>query len=129
MISCKIVALKLYANGNAVDSRGSYTISAYAEKTYGENKATVFVIPSVYLAVSDTLVSREYSNKEFLYALFDELYGAENMPYGCRAVLVDTSTLENLKLGTARLYTAMIMALPAAIAIVGAVVVIRRKHR
>jgi hypothetical protein len=120
---------ELYADGSAVDSEGSYCISAYAEKDFDGKKGTVFVIPSVYLAVSDTLVSREYSNKEFLYALFDEFYGAEDMPYGCRAILTDTTTLENLKLGTARLYTAMIMAIPVALAVVGAVVIIKRKHR
>lgn len=120
---------ELYANGEPVNSDGTYCISAYSERDVESGKATVFVIPSVYLAVSDTLVSRGYSNKEFLYALFDEFYGAENMPYGCRAILLDTTTLENLKLGTAKIYTAIIMAVPVAIAIVGAVIIIKRKHR
>ena len=119
----------LYADGSIVDSEGDYCISAYTEKDFDGKRGTLFVIPSVYLAVSDTLVSREYSNKEFLYALFDEFYGAEDMPYGCRAVLIDTTTLENLKLGTAKIYTAMIMAIPMIFAVAGAIVVIKRKHR
>ena len=44
-------------------------------------------------------------------------------------MLYDTATLENLVMGTARIYTAVIMAFPVAIAAVGAVVIIRRKNR
>lgn len=120
---------EIYVNGNPVDSEGSYCLSAYSERQNEKGKATVFVIPSIYLAVSDTLVSRGYSNKDFLYALFDIFYDAEDMPYGCSAVLLDTTTLENLKLGTAKIYTALIMAVPLLIAVAGAVVIIKRKHR
>ena len=118
------------ADGKTVGSDGNYVLCAYSEKT-GESgaKSSVLVVPSVYLAVSDTLVSREYANKEFLYSVFENLYGAKSMPYGCRAILLDTTTLENLRLGVANAYTAALLAIPVIIGIVGAAVIIRRKNR
>jgi hypothetical protein len=81
------------------------------------------------MTVSDALVTNGYSNKDFMYSLFDYLYGAENMPYGCQSVLYDSSVLENLTMSTANIYTAIVLAVPAIIAVFGAVVVIRRKNR
>ena len=46
-----------------------------------------------------------------------------------RTILYDTETLENLTMGTAKIYTALIMLIPAAAALVGAVILIRRKNR
>ena len=37
--------------------------------------------------------------------------------------------LENLTMGKARLYTAIILAIPAALAVVGTITIIRRKNR
>ena len=87
------------------------------------------VVPSIYISVADALITNGYANKEFLFASFEYLFGAKGMPYGCRAVLYDTQTLENLTMGTARLYTAIILAIPTAIAVVGSVIIIRRKNR
>jgi hypothetical protein len=64
-----------------------------------------------------------------LYSLFENLFGKKGMPYGCSVVRADTSILENLTMGTARIYTALILAVPAALAIIGAVVVVKRKNR
>jgi hypothetical protein len=50
------------------------------------------------------------------------------MPYGCNTVYYNTEVLENLTMGKARLYTALIMAVPTALVAVGAVVVTRRKN-
>ena len=89
----------------------------------------IFVIPSIYLSASDALVSRGYSNKDFVYAVFDDFFGSDTPPYGCKPILYDTETLENLTMGTAKIYTALIMLIPAAAALVGAVILIRRKNR
>jgi hypothetical protein len=51
------------------------------------------------------------------------------MPYGCRSVIYNEQILENLTMGEARTYTAFILAIPVIIAIVGAVILIRRKNR
>lgn len=120
----------LEADGSTVSRAGSYCVAAYSELTSESGGVSkIFVIPSVYVAVSDALVSRGYSNKDFMYSLFENLYGAEGMPYGCKAILYSTSTLENLKMGTARIYTAVFMLIPAAIAVTGAAVIIKRKNR
>ena len=107
-------------------SQGVGKITDITKKKFKEQMLTYYVI---YLAVSDSLVTNGYSNKDFIYSIFDEFYGAENMPYGCNFVVYSSQTLENLTMGAARLYTILVMAIPAAIAIVGAVVIVRRKNR
>ena len=86
-------------------------------------------IPSVFIAAADAMVTNGYSNKDFLYSVFDVYYGMGDMPYGCNSVVYDTEMLENLTMGTVRWYTAAIFAIPAVIAVVGAVVIVRRKNR
>ena len=113
------------ADGKTTATGGSYCIAAYNEIGNGK----IMVVPSIYISVSEALVTNGYANKEFLFASFENLFGAKGMPYGCRAIIYNTETLENLTMGTARLYTAMILAIPAAIAVTGAVVIIRRKNR
>ena len=109
-----------------MNTDGSYPIAAYSTTSGG---GSVIVIPSVYASVSSALVTNGYANKEFLFAVFEEICGAEGAPYGCNDILYDTETLENLTMGTARAYTALIIAVPTALAIVGGVLIIRRKNR
>ena len=119
-------------NGGVVTKTGgSFPVAAYNTVTSADGKETgnIFVVSSIYMTVSDALVTNGYSNKDFIYSLIEYLYGAENMPYGCQSVLYDSSVLENLTMSTANLYTAIVLAVPTAIAILGAVVVIRRKNR
>ncbi len=122
-------AAVLEAGGATVSSQGPFCVAAYAEVSSEEATAKIFVIPSIYLAVSDALVTDGYSNKDFVYSLLDEFFGAENLPYGCNTVMYDTQMLENLKMGTAKLYTAVIMLVPVAVAAVGVVVIVRRRTR
>lgn len=122
-------AAVIEAGGETVSSEGPFCVAAYAEIASERSTAKIFVIPSIYLAVSDSLVTDGYSNKDFVYSLLDEFFGAENLPYGCKPVLYDTQMLENLTMGTARLYTALVMLVPAAVAAVGVVVILRRKTR
>jgi hypothetical protein len=70
-----------------------------------------------------------YANGDFLYALFDDFYGRDGMPYGCDVIRADTTILENLTMGTARIYTALILAVPVAVAVAGAVILVKRKNR
>ena len=121
---------RLEAGGSVTSREGGYTVAAASEHiTESGEVARIFVVPSIYLAVSDSLITNGYSNKDFIYSIFDVFYGAENMPYGCNSVVYSSQTLENLTMGTARLYTILVMAIPAAIAIVGAVIIVRRKNR
>ena len=119
-------------NGGVVTKTGgSFPVAAYntVSSASGDERGSLFVVSSIYMTVSDALVTNGYSNKDFIYSLFEYLYGTENMPYGCQAVLYDSNVLENLTMSTANLYTAIVLAVPAVIAVFGAVVVIRRKNR
>ena len=120
----------LEAHGKTVDSEGNYAIAAYSD-TILENgeRAKLVVVPSIYLAVSDALVSQGYSNKDFVYALFEKYFESGTAPYGCNDVLYLTDTLENLTMRSARIYTAVIMSIPLALAVVGTVVIVRRRHK
>ena len=118
------------SGGAVTDNGGSYPVAAYSTKmgSTGED-SKIFFIPSVYLAATDAMVTNGYANKDFLYSLFDELFEQGDMPYNCNSLIYDDQTLENLTMGTARLYTAVLIALPVLILAVGAVVLIRRKNR
>lgn len=118
-----------YAGGRKIDSLGNYCVAATAPVRGEHAEGRIVVVSSVYLTAADALISKGYANKNFLFSLVEEFTDSERLPYNCRAVLYDTATLENLVMGTARIYTAVIMAIPAAIAVVGAVVIIRRKNR
>ena len=70
-----------------------------------------------------------YANKDMIYALFDSFFGSQTPPYGAAVLTVGSSTLEHLTMREARLYTALLLALPVALAICGAVLTLRRKNR
>lgn len=120
----------LEAHGGTIDTSGRYAIAAYSDVTLGGGaSAKIFVVPSIYLAVSDALVSRGYSNKDFVYALLEKYFESGTAPYGCNDVIYETDTLENLTMRSARIYTAVIMAIPVVLAVVGTVVIVKRRQR
>jgi hypothetical protein len=120
----------LYAGGGETDGGGSYDVAAIATHTGPTGKTgTVFVVPSVYLTASDGMVSGGYSNRLFLYSLFENMHGLENLPYGCKTVYYSDSILEGLTMQTARIYTAIILSVPVILSIIGGVIIIRRKNR
>ncbi len=118
------------AGGETVDREGSYPIAAYSTKeNTGKRDGKLVVIPSIYLTATDAMITEGYSNKDFLYSLFDVYFEKGEMPYGCNSILFDSGILENLTMGTARLLTAAMIALPIVIACVGLAVTVRRKNR
>jgi hypothetical protein len=118
-----------YAGGDVTDNAGNYTIAAAATKTVGDKEASLFVLPTAYITATDAFISESYSNKDFLFSVFEVLFGANPAPYGCNQLLYDTQMLENLTMGKARLYTALILAIPTSLAIVGTVILVKRKNR
>ena len=113
------------AGGEQTGSDGFYCVGAYNSSDAGN----VFVCSSIYLGVSDSLVTNGYSNKEMIFALVENLFGGENMPYGCNAVGYSAGVLENLTVGTAINYTVFLMCIPVVILFVGVAVTVRRKNR
>ena len=118
------------AGSQTVDSEGGYCVAAYTEikNDYNEN-GRIFVVASSLLTNSDVLITNNYSNKDFVYSVFEELFDSPSSPYGCKNVVYNTAILENLTMGTARIYTAILIAIPVIIAAAGAVIVIRRRRR
>ena len=118
-----------YAGGNATDTAGNYVVAAAATKTVGDKEATLFVLPTAYITATDAFISESYSNKDFLFSVYETLFDANPAPYGCNQILYDTQILENLTMGRAKLYTALILAIPASLMVVGTVIIIKRKNR
>ncbi len=121
---------ELYASGERVDAEGDYILAASGKRT-GENgeNSQMFVCASIYLSASDAMLSNTYTNREFIYAIFDELYGAEGAkPYGTRAVMTESNLIEDLSMAEARVYTVLAL-LPAVIALgFGIVILTKRKY-
>jgi hypothetical protein len=119
-----------HAGGKLTDSEGSYAVAAYSKRSERDgSESTVFVIPTAYATASDALLSDSYSNKDFLYSVLEVLFDSNPAPRGCNRVTYRTSIIENLTMGSAKAYTAIILAIPAALAVFGTVTIIRRKNR
>ena len=116
--------------GETVSEDGGYAVVACSTRaTEGGATSTLVVIPSVLMTNADILVSNGYANKDFVYSTLSEMFGAPNAIYGARSVLYVSGTLENLTQSGATAYTVLLMIIPVALAVLGAVVVIRRKRR
>ena len=115
--------------GDTVTGSEEFAVAALSERNVNGVASKVFVTAGVYLTASDAVVSDSYANRGFTYALFDTVFSATAAPYGCRTVPYETGRLEDLTMGTARIYTVLIMAVPVALAVVGAVINKRRKNR
>ncbi len=119
-----------YAGGKLTDNEGRYTVAAYSRRVEQSGaESTVFVVPTAYITASDAFLSENYFNKDFLYATLEVLFDSNTAPRGCNTVTYRTSILENLTMGKAKAYTAIILTMPVILAVVGAITIIRRKNR
>ena len=116
----------IWADGEKVDSAGSYAVAAYAER---ENGAGVFLVSSVYMTSSDAIRTNGYANADFIYAVLEYSDGAR-VPLGTKVMMIETEKLEGVTRGTIRLTLALLFAvIPAVVVTVGAVIRIKRKNR
>lgn len=119
-----------HAGGKLTDKSGGYTLAACSKRAAEDGKeSTVFVIPTAYITATDAFISETYSNKDFLYATLEVLFDSNPAPRGCNMVMYYSGILENLTMGKAKLYTAIILAIPAMLAVAGTIIIIRRKNR
>ena len=121
------------AEGKKTLGGGDFTIAAVSKTpaTHPEKKndvSTVFVMSGVYSTSPEFLTAKDYHNRDFYYAVLENYFGAQMLPYGMEMELMD-SVIEGLTMGRANLYFALAMLVPASLAVVGAVIVIRRKYR
>ena len=123
---------ELYAGGAATNSDGGYTVAACSTVTGKDGKVgRIFVMPSSQMATTAALITNGYANKDLVYSVFEHLYDCrgELLPYGTSIISFRETTLEGLTMGTARIYMAVLMALPVCVGVVGAVILTRRKNR
>lgn len=120
-----------YANGERTDKEGGYCVGAVSPTSdpTGTKQGNIFVVSSVYLTANDALMTKGCANRDFIYSVFDVVFESNNAPYGCTPMHFNDQTLENFTMRKARIYTALILTLPAAIAVVGIVVTKKRKNR
>ena len=116
--------------GEVVNREGSYPVAAYTsiDNEYYPD-ARIVVVPTVYLTVSDALVNEGYSNKDFLYITLNNIFGASCAPYGTNAVYYNQNLLEGVTARSKRVYTWILMLIPAAIAVSGFVIMRKRRNR
>ena len=118
-----------YKNGSLVSDAGSFPVFAVSQKTEGTTTSTVFLTSSVYLLANDVLNSATYLNRATLLASLERAVGRP-MPVGCTILSVNNSRLEDLTMGTARLYAVLLaVGVPLAVLGVGAFITVRRKIR
>ena len=123
---------ELYAGGAVTNSDGGYNVAACSTVTGKDGTVgRIFVMPSSQMATTAALITNGYANKDFIYSVFEHLYDCrgEFLPYGTSIISFRTTTLEGLTMGTAKIYMAVLMALPVCVGVVGAVILTRRKNR
>lgn len=119
-----------YAGGVKCDSEGGYAVCAINDlPSAGNTRSRIFLCYGSYLTSSAAMVTNSYSNKDFMFSLMSYGFGAPISPIGCADLVFVSETLTGFTMSNARAFTAIILAIPAVIGVVGAVIVIRRKHR
>ena len=102
----------------------------YNRIDYGNgNTAQVIVIPTISLTSTTSMVNNTYQNKAFVLSMLSVFCDAVQSPIGCTSLITRGDTLEGLTIGQARGYIAIVMAIPATLAVLGTVTIIRRKNR
>ena len=118
-----------YRDGAVQDSAGGYPVFAASQAVTEHGTATVFLTTSVFFLANDVMDSSGYKNRDVVLASLEAATGIP-APVGCRVLSFDNTRLENLTMGTARIYAILIAAVvPLAVAAVGAVVLLRRRRR
>lgn len=115
-----------YLNGAVVDTAGSYVLAATSQ---GENGGGIFLVSSIYLTAFDAITTNEYGNRDLIFLTLHHVSDAP-VPTGCSYVMFSPTTLEDLTMREARLWTGLVAILvPLAIAAVGVVTLVRRRNR
>ncbi len=121
-----------YAGGERKDREGGYAVCAYNDIPAAsdvDKRSSIFVCYGTYVSSAAAMVTNGYSNKDFMFSVMNYGFGSTAMPIGCVDLVFVGDILQGFTMSTARLFTALIMAIPVIIGIVGAVIVIRRKYR
>ncbi|MBE6634595.1 MAG: hypothetical protein E7617_00150 [Ruminococcaceae bacterium] len=121
----------LHAGKDVTDDEGGYCVAAISTYTNSDGQTSnLFVTPGVYLTASDILLAGGYANRSFIHALLEDVYGCDSVIHGCEPIYIhENTTLRNLTMRAATVYTVIIMTVPVVLAAVGAVVYVKRKNK
>ncbi len=122
-------AAETYRGGELISDEGEFPVLAVSRPAEGDSSSHILLSSSVYFLANDALNSASYTNRDILLSALEAASGMP-APVGCRVLAVGNELLEDLTMGTARLYAWLLIAiLPLAVVAVGAAVMIRRKTR
>ncbi len=115
------------ADGKTVDAGGSYPVAAMSrDETTGGG---VFAVSSVYLTAEDALTTNEYGNRDLLFFVIGQLCRV-SVPTGGTQLLFEETTVEDLTMWEARLFTVLLVGvLPLAVVVTGTVIIVKRRNR
>lgn len=119
-------------DGVVTRDEGNFTVAAVSRnyEEFSGTESTLFVVSGIYSTADEFLTSNGFANRDFYYSVLENAFGVKNLPYGIKmAIASDYATIDGLTMNIAKVYFAIVMAVPASIAIVGTVIVIRRKNR
>ena len=120
-------------DGVTTNDNGSYVVAAVSKNPASQGnvgESTIFVMSGIYSTASGFLTANGYANRDFYYSVLENAFGAKGMPYGIEmAISTDVATIEGLTMRMAKVYFALVMLVPATTAVVGTVIVVKRKNR
>ncbi len=118
---------RAYAAGKPFGEGGSFTVAAMSrDKASGGG---VFAVSSSYLTAQDAVTTNEYGNRDMIFSLFRQLAGV-SVPTGCTYLLVSPTSLEDLTMREARLWTVLLVGvIPLGVAACGVVILRKRRYR
>ncbi len=117
-----------YELGEAVADGGEYMFAALSVRDQAEG-GSVLLVNGVYLTAKDVLQSDNRANRDFFYALLAETAGKQT-PLGATTMVFESTLLEGLTMAKANRYTRiLVLWVPLAVSLTGAVVLLRRRRR
>ena len=118
-----------YSQGELVSDTGSYTLMAMSSRDAERGRSNIFLVSSSMITAYDAIQTTKYLNEDLVYAVFEQ-FGRTSIPMGISPLMIDSSIIENLTMGEARLYTvSLAVVVPLALAASCVIVMIRRKNR
>ena len=118
---------RAYAAGDVYDDRGNFSVAAHSRDN--QSGGQVFAVGSVYFTAQNAITTNEYGNKDMIFLLLKELSHI-SVPMGCTYLIFTPTTLEDLTMAEARLWTALLAGvIPVGIGICGVAILGKRRYR
>ena len=114
-----------YENGKAVGEEGAYPFAALSSQ---KNGGSVALFSGMFMTAQDILQSDQRANRDFFYSLLEYTEEAKT-PKGATTLVFESTLLENLTIAESNRYARiLILWVPLAVTLVGAVLLLKRKR-